>query len=68
MESELFLQPLGGLELDFVIFTTLSGTLKIQKRHPLRAAHTRTLRLPKYSPRAIVLFIIKIPRSTLKAN
>ena len=31
MESELFLQPLGGLELDFVIFTTLSGTLKIQK-------------------------------------
>ena len=48
MESELFLQPLGGLEFDFVIFTTLSGTLKIQKRHPLRAAHTRTLHLPKY--------------------
>ena len=46
MESELTLEPLGGLELDFVIFTTLSGTLKIQKKAPLRSAHTRTLRLP----------------------
>ena len=42
MESELFLQPLGGLELYFVIFTTLSGTLKIQKK-----SHTRILCLPK---------------------
>ena len=31
MESELFLQPLGGLELDYVIFTTLSGILKNKK-------------------------------------
>ena len=50
MESELTLEPLGGLELDFVIFTTLSGTLKLQKRHPKGQKHTRTLRLPKYLP------------------
>ena len=34
MEFKLFLQPLEGLELDLVIFTTLSGILKIQKGDP----------------------------------
>ena len=36
MESELFLQPLGGQDLDFVIFATLSGTLKIQEKGALK--------------------------------
>ena len=48
MESELFLQPLGGLELDFVIFTTLSGILKIKKElySPFAYVPTRGPHMP----------------------